>query len=124
MSTGSITVNLSVSVSNNGYTYNWMPQTTNTQAAQGAVAAVKSMATSVTDVDISGVTTPGYLFAQNLDPADGNYVDFGHHSGGMFTPLGRLQPGQIAAIPLNPSISLAFQAHTAAVEVMYHVESA
>lgn len=53
-------------------------------------------------VEIGSDLSPGYAFFRNVDDDDGNYVEVGVEDGGStFIPLIKLQPGDVALLPLS-----------------------
>lgn len=86
------------------------------QSAQGASSGIVNVGTSEENLVFTDITTEGYLYLQNLD--DTNYVTYGPDATGMVA-FGRLNPGEVAVMRVEPSITIVAQANTAAVNVMY-----
>jgi len=83
-----------------------------TQAAIGACSNVVNVGTSEEDVSVGDITTLGWMFARNLDAT--NYVTFGPKSSGSMVALGRLEPGEVIALRLEPGVTIRWIANTAA----------
>ena len=79
---------VSLNLSNAGCVAQLSGTATVTQTAQGIKRVTVNAGTSDATVDLTGLTTPGYIFMQNLDGT--NYIDVGPGSGTYFT---RLLPG-------------------------------
>jgi hypothetical protein len=62
-----------------------------------------------------GIANAGILMMRNLDTA--NYVIYGPKSGGVMVPFGRIKAGELASFRFEPSITMRWQANTAAVKV-------
>lgn len=86
-------------------------------ANQGAASGIVDVGTSEEDLSIGdvGASTQGYLILRNLDSS--NYVTYGPKSGGAMVVFGRIKPGEIAVLRLEPSVVVRWQANTAAVKV-------
>jgi len=84
---------------------------------QGDVVTVSSSAEA--DLATSNITTLGWLYLKNLDPA--NYVQYGPKSGGVMVAFGRLKAGESVLLRLEPGITLRWIANTAAVKVLTKV---
>ena len=84
-----------------------------TLAFQGDVISV---GTSEQDLVTSNITTLGWLYMKNLDPA--NYVQWGPKSSGAMVPVGKLEAGESAMLRLAPGITFRWAANTAAVKVL------
>lgn len=83
-----------------------------------ALAMFKTVAVSHSaeaDVDLSPVTTNGFVFMQNTDST--NFIKFGPKSGGVMVELGRLKPGEVACFRLASGVTLRWVADTASVTV-------
>lgn len=67
-----------------------------------------SVALAGTDVDLSQLTDPGFVWLMNLDPT--NYVEFGVYDSvtGKFYPLGELLPGQFTQFMLSRFLGAEF----------------
>ena len=91
-------------------------QLTFDQAAQGGgVPGTVEIGTSEEDVDVSALTTEGWLWMRNLD--DTNYVDWGPSSGGtspVMVAIGRMEAGESALFRLKPEVTLRMKANVAA----------
>ena len=112
-----ITVNLQVNVANGNYSRRAAPGAINVdQAAQGQAGGVLSIGTSEETITLTDITTKGWAFFRNLDAT--NYVEWGPESGGSMIGIGRLEPGEPAALRLIPgSLTIRMQANTAACNV-------
>lgn len=88
-----------------------------TQNAIGGHRPVVSVGTSEEDLTVGDVGVLGWLILRSLEPAGGNYVQWGPKSGGSMVAVGRLKPGEVAALRLEPGITLRWVANTAAVKV-------
>lgn len=86
-----------------------------TQNARESDGGVESVATSEEDLEISNITTHGFLHLRNIDAT--NYVTYGPKSGGAMVPFGKLKAGECAVLRLYPGITLRWQADTSAVKV-------
>jgi hypothetical protein len=66
------------------------------------------------DVDLSALTTPGFVFLQNLEDPDGDnggfYVEYGIRDGttGYFYPFGELGAGETAVLKLSRNLLEAY----------------
>jgi len=69
-----------------------------------------TIATSTTDtaVDLSELTTLGWVRLKNLD--DTNNIDWGPDSGGSIVDMGTLEPGESAMFRFKPGVTLRVQA--------------
>lgn len=95
--------------------FNKVTQTAN-QNALGASAGIATVTTTASTINVGSVTTLGYLLLQNLDAT--NYLTFGVLSG-SYIPVGKLKPGEVAMLRLQPGITFQWQANTASVECQY-----
>lgn len=86
-----------------------------TQAAIGTWEAVVSVGTSEEDMAPVDITTLGVLWLKNLDAT--NYVQYGPKSAGVMVAIGRIKPGEIHTLRLEPGITIRWIANTAAVKV-------
>ena len=68
--------------------------------------------TAGVDVDLSALTTEGWVRLQNLD--DANFVEWGPEVAAVFHPIGRLNAGEPALFRLSPGKTLHLKADTAA----------
>lgn len=89
------------------------------QNALGANAQTVSVPTTTpgTTYTFPNLATPGFLFLQNLDAT--NYVTYGILSGGVLYALGKIEAGEMAFFRMNPGITFAMLANTAAVNINY-----
>lgn len=73
--------------------------------------------TSEEDLSLGDITSgnEGYVILQNLDNT--NYVTYGPKSGGAMIAFGKIKPGELAILRLKPSVTMRWQADTAAVSV-------
>lgn len=88
--------------------------------AKGPVPGNVLATTSGVNVDLSGLTTPGFAFLHNLDST--NYVEYGIHDGSTFFPLGELLPNEFTIVRLARNIlagsnELRLKANTASCNV-------
>jgi len=116
-----ITVNVSVRALKDYAKHDFVPgsfQDDWTTAIRGGHAQAIGFAADEI-MDVGDVSTLGWSMWRNLD--DSNFVEFGPTSGGVLIPFGRLYPGQMAVIPLSPSIVPRAQADTAAVNLDFTV---
>lgn len=88
-----------------------------TQNAIGGHRPIVVVGTSEEDVAVGDVGTLGYCVLRSLEPAGGNYVQWGPKSAGSMVAVGRLKPGEVAVLRLEPGITLRWVANTAAVKV-------
>lgn len=88
-----------------------------TQNAIGGHRPIVIVGTGEEDLSVGDVTTNGWLLIRSLEPAGGNYVQFGPKSGGSMVAVGRLKPGEIACLRLEPGVTLRWVANTASVKV-------
>lgn len=110
-----LTVSVSASLVNGNHRASFAPGAIQvTQAAQGMHGPVVSVGTSEEDLAVGDVGTLGWLFLRNLDPT--NFVTYGPKDTTM-KAFGRLEPGEIACLRLEPGITLRWQADTAACKV-------
>lgn len=86
-----------------------------TQTTQGSHGSTVSVGTSEEDLSVGDISTLGLLFLRNLDST--NYVTYGPKSAGAMVAMGRIKAGEVAALRLEPGITLRWQANTAAVKV-------
>lgn len=85
------------------------------QDAIGAHAPVVTVGFAAEeDLPIGDISTLGWLFLQNLDST--NYVTYGPKDTTM-KAFGRIEPGEYAALRLEPGITLRWQANTGNVKV-------
>ena len=115
-----VRVNFNLNVVNGSYKETFNNNGAFDQSAQGAEGAIVSVPTTGVDIDITGVTTAGFLFLLNLD--DANYVDYGVDSGALtLVPFGRIKPGEYHWLRLYPGIALMAKANTATVKLQYYL---
>lgn len=113
-----ITVVASIAVENGNFKLPTIggDQVSVTQAAiGGGVPGTISIGTSEEDVDLSDLTTEGWLYMKNLDGT--NYVEWGASTGGTspsMVQIGRLEAGEPAAFRMSPGAVLRMKADTAA----------
>lgn len=111
-----ITLNLSLAVTNGKMKQRFEPGAISvTQSAAEAYAPVVSVGTSEEDLPVGDVATVGFLCVQNLDAT--NYVTYGPKSGGSMVAFGRIKPGEVAILRLEPGVTLRWVANTGAVKV-------
>lgn len=86
------------------------------QAAEGGgVPGTLSIGTSEEDVDLSALTTEGWLWMKNLDTT--NHVQWGASTGGTFpsmVTIGRLEAGEPALFRMEPGATLRMKANSSA----------
>lgn len=86
------------------------------QAAIGSHGSTVSVGQAAEENLATGdISTLGWLFLHNLDST--NFVTYGPDNGGSMVALGRLEPGEVAALRLEPGITFRWQADTADVLV-------
>lgn len=75
----------------------------NVTGTKGPTPGAITVSTAGTDVDLSGLTTPGLCRIQNLEADSGNFVAYGiwDPEGGKFYPLGELLPGESYVLRLS-----------------------
>jgi hypothetical protein len=98
----------------NGFMNDVLPPASITvsQSAVGRGGSAQSIGTSEEVVDFGDITTNGYAFIRNLDPA--NYVVYGPESGGAMVVFGKLKAGEFALLRISPTIVMRAKADTAA----------
>lgn len=107
---------LSSRLTNGAFKDNFDPgQISIDQDAIGAHRPIQIIGTAEEVIGVGDVSTLGWCLLQNLD--DTNYVDWGPESGGSMVAIGRLEPGEWAALRLKPGIVLRGQANTASCKV-------
>jgi hypothetical protein len=116
-----LTISISANYTGNGLTtantVNGQAVSISTNAAPEGVNSY-SVPTTAAAIPLGGISTPRYLFIQNLDAS--NYMEVYTGSGG--TLFAELLPGDAMLIPLDPSITAPYwKAHTSAVNVNYRV---
>jgi hypothetical protein len=112
-----ITLNLSWTLTKSNHKDSFQPGTKSiTQTGVGAHCPVVSVGTSEEDLTVGDISTLGWLTLQNLDAT--NYVQWGPKSGGAMVAVGRLKPGEIAHLRLEPGITLRWIANTGACKVL------
>ena len=84
---------------------------------KGPTPGAVTVATAGTNISFSELTTPGFVYIENLDST--NYVDYGAWTGSVFYPIGELLPGEFHIIRLSRNVgtTLRMRANTAAVNV-------
>jgi hypothetical protein len=81
-------------------------------AVGGGLPGSVTATTAGNTVDLSALTVKGYARLQNLD--DTNYVQWGHHDGSDFFPVGRMKAGETAGpFRLDAALTLHVKANTA-----------
>ena len=123
---GTIQVTSGIVVNNNALQYSSYPKSFQAiqTTANGVTPGTVTIATSVTDVVLTGLLVPGIVHIVNLDP--NNFVTFGLHDSTIFRPLGELLPGESWVFRLSRTIltantaadKFAMLADTAAVKVL------
>lgn len=111
-----ITIAATVTVANGGFRQTFNPgNVVIDQTTLGNLSGVVVVGTSEEDMSIGDVATLGLLCLNNLDAT--NYVTWGPKSSGSMVALGRIEPGEIAILRLEPGITLRWKANTASVRV-------
>ncbi len=77
----------------------------------GSTSITFSQAASGTVVPVGSVTTPGYLFVQNLDAT--NFVQIGPEAGGVMMPYAKLKAGEQGLIRIDSGAVMRALADTA-----------
>ncbi len=77
------------------------------------IIVITAAITTGTQPTFSFITTNGVLLIRSLEPAGGNYVDWGPYISGAQKDLGRIQPGTVEKVRIKPGTALSFTAHTA-----------
>lgn len=83
------------------------------QAAKVIDDRVWLIGTTAEAINWGDVTTPGYVGLRNTD--DTNFVQVGIDDGGVFIPLLKLLPGEVAIAPVQPGAAWHAKADTAEV---------
>lgn len=91
------------------------PAITLDQSGTNANDTTVSVGTSESDMPRGSVATVGWLFLQNLDATD--YVTWGPKSGGVMIEFGRLNPGEFAALRLEPGVTVRWKASAGTCDV-------
>lgn len=86
------------------------------QTTAGAVQRRQQISTGGSTLTLTGVTQPRAIIIENLDAT--NYVELGPDSTGL-VGLIRLYPGEVAMLPLKPSVVIKGLADTGNVNVAY-----
>ena len=123
---GTIQVTSGIVVNNGSLQYNSYPKSFQASqlTANGVTPGTVTINTSVTDVSLASLLTPGIIHIVNLDLV--NFVTFGLHDGSTFRPLGELLFGESWCFRLSRTIltantaadKFAMVADTAAVKVL------
>lgn len=87
------------------------------QTTRGAWSGIQNIGTSEEVLVVSGVTSARAVLIENLD--EENFVDIGPELTGAMVAWMRLYPGDVALVPLKPSVVTRAKADTAAVDVAY-----
>ena len=107
-----ITVTQYMTCSRNGnVTRLWNPtgrKSFNQAGADNADSGTQTINTTITDITLTTVGTPGFLGIRNLDLT--NYVDIGYDDSGTLRNLIRLYPQEYCNFRLVPGKTLAAQA--------------
>lgn len=115
-----ITLTVGFSVRKDKLVYT-IPNSTTRHTLAGELydSGIQEVATSYEALEISGgLSTAGYAHFQNLD--DENFVEIGIEESAAFIPLIKLDPGQVAVLPLA-TLALYAQADTAPVKLQYTI---
>lgn len=111
--------NIGVQITKGHIQYRSLPTTftADVDGTAGPTPGYVLVATSGTDIDLSGLGTPGICVLHNIDPT--NYVEYGVGDGSSTYELGEIQPGEIYVLRLARSLTtLRMQANTAPVRVV------
>ena len=68
------------------------------QSTAGKIENVQDIGTTAENIDLGGLSSPGWGFYRNLDGT--NFVEIGADQGGTFVPVVLLQPNEIAVFRL------------------------
>jgi hypothetical protein len=86
------------------------------QAAIGCHSSVVSVGSGAEeDMPTGDLATPGWVVLRNLDST--NYVTYGPKSGGVMVPFGKIAAGDCHRFYLAGSVTMRWQANTAACKV-------
>lgn len=89
-------------------------------ASQSTAALVRNVETisnaAHSALDLAGVSTPGFMVVQNLDPT--NYIEVGIDVGGTFYAFLKLKPGEQGMVRLGTTAPYAL-ANTAPAKLFY-----
>lgn len=112
-----ITITARMSLSNNAlaFTQNKVNQKYDQSTAEFD-AGTQNIGTSEENLSVT-VTTPGYLYLENLDST--NYVQWGQDNSSTMQTVGRLKAGEIALFRVDSGQTVRMQANTAAVDIYY-----
>ena len=116
---GTVTISQSIKVTNGDYSFpRYSKNKTIVQDALGGpVPGTVSIGTSEEDVDLSELTTEGWIYLENLD--DANFIQWGAKDGsGNMQEIGRLEAGESAQFRMEPGATLRMKADTAACQVL------
>ena len=113
---GTITVNVSASIVNSPLRDSFAPGAISvTQTTMGRHSPITVVGTSEEDLSFGDITTPGWVFIQNLDST--NFVTYGPKSGGVMVAFGKIKAGEVACLRIDPTITWRWKADTASVKV-------
>jgi len=113
-----ITLNLKLAVSNGFLVQRFDPSTlTVTMTGTTAAGGAQTIATTVTSLGITNVSTCGYAYFRNTDAT--NYVEIGTGTG-TFVAFAKLKAGEAAILRLGTNAPTA-RANTAAVNLQYFI---
>lgn len=86
----------------------------------GGNPGLVEIGTSEEAIALGDITTPGWLWAKNLDPT--NYVEWGPYDGAAMELCGRMEAGEPILFRLAPaSVTLYMKANTAPCKVQFYV---
>jgi hypothetical protein len=85
------------------------------QALQEFFGPVITVPASDTALTLANLTTWGYIAIINIDLT--NYVTYGPTAAGVLAPFGRIGPGEIAILRLEPGILWRWKANASPVKV-------
>lgn len=77
----------------------------------GGVPGKQTATVAGINVDLSALTTEGWVRIQNEDPI--NFVEWGPDVVAVFHPIGKLKPGEFALFRLSPGKTLHLKANSA-----------
>ncbi len=112
-----ISLSLTLTVSNGGYSETVSQSGQFNQAAAGAVGGVAATTTSMSDLPLGSVSTLGMLFLKNLDAS--NACDYGYDDSGTFRAFGTIKAGEFAIMRLKTGITPALKAEAGTPAIQY-----
>ena len=97
----------------------WNQTDTTNQTIAGGISGVWDVATTLTNLSTTGITTKGYVAMRNIDTA--NFVEIGYNDSGTLRKFLKLKTGEMALFRVVPTVTVAGQADTATTKVSYMV---